>query len=58
MTNTATTDMPKPMPLLCRLGFHRWTCWGAKFMVPGTSYALEYQQRTCLGCGHVDERRI
>lgn len=45
-------------PLRCKLGFHKWGLWGDKFSIPDIKYAFEFQQRMCLCCGIVDERKI
>jgi hypothetical protein len=45
-------------PIRCRLGFHKWGKWGEKFKIPDTLYAFEYQQRKCLLCGIIGERKI
>jgi hypothetical protein len=42
----------KPIPFLCRLGFHVWGKWGE---AKPFGYSL-YQRRTCLECGFVGER--
>lgn len=45
-------------PLLCRIGLHKWSIWGDKFSFRGTQYAFEYQQKRCLRCGVIHERKI
>lgn len=51
-------ELPPLEPLSCRWGFHRYTRWGQKFSIPNARAAFEYQQRTCVRCGKISERRI
>lgn len=47
-----------PMPRRCRWGFHKWSTWGPKFRIPDAVFHFEFQQKECLLCGHVRQRRI
>jgi hypothetical protein len=50
-------DLPLP-PLRCKIGFHKYSVWGAKFNLPQANTCFEYQQKICVLCGIVKERRI
>jgi hypothetical protein len=45
-------------PIGCRFGFHKYGRWGEPFKIDGARFTYEWQQRTCLNCGLVDERTV
>jgi hypothetical protein len=53
-----TLEHHQMMRWLCRLGFHAWSNWGEKFNLPQAETCFEYQQRKCVHCGYIHERRI
>lgn len=46
------------LPLLCRLGFHRWSIWSEAFPVHVEGGFLIMQQRHCLRCKRVQESSV
>ena len=58
-----------PVPLLCRLGLHKWRYYGEKVLIvwkepgfiPGTKKEMRkmvYCKRECLRCGIKEKRKF
>lgn len=56
----------KPIPLRCRLGWHKWGGWSKPYTHQqsafcdafGTTPVFEWQKRTCLRCRYIEERMV